>query len=129
MTTTSAISPSTATVSWWSMRALLVATLLLASAAAHATTYQVGPTRTMTQITQAMSAAGPGDVVEVDGNATYSAVRWTKSGTAAQPIRIVGLQVGGMRPRIQGGSNTVEVEAGSVVMEGFDIWGGSARGL
>ena len=112
------------------MRLLLVATLLLGSAAAaHATTYQVGPTRTMTQITQAMSPAGPGDVIEVDGNATYSAVRWTKSGTAAQPIRIVGLAVSGMRPKIMGGTNTVEIEADYVVMEGFDISGGSSRGF
>jgi hypothetical protein len=81
----------------------------------------------MTQIGQAMSAAAPGDVIEVDGNATYSSVRWTKSGTAAQPIRIVGLPAGGMRPRIQGGTNSVEVEADYVVMEGFEITGGSSR--
>src|SRR6187401_2215709 len=108
------------------MRFLCVlAMLLLWNAVAQATTYQVGPTRSMTQISQAMAAAGPGDVIEVDGNANYSAVRWTKSGTAAQPIRIVGLPVGGMRPRIQGGANTVEIEADYVVMEGFDISGGS----
>jgi len=110
------------------MRALFVlATLVVWSEVAHATTYQVGPTRTMTQIGQAMSAAGPGDVIEVDGNATYSSVRWTKSGTAAQPIRIVGLTAGGMRPRIMGGANSVEVEADYVVMEGFDISGGTSR--
>ena len=72
--------------------------LVLGSAGAHAATYQVGPTRTLTQIGQAMASAGPGDVIEVDGNATYSAVRWTKSGTAAQPIRIVGMPVGGHAP-------------------------------
>src|SRR6188508_1243714 len=101
--------------------------LLLASAAAQATTYQVGPTRGMTQISQAMSAAGPGDVIEVDGNANYSAVRWTKSGTAAMPIKIVGLLVSGMRPRITGGTNTIEVEADHVVIDGFDLSGGSSR--
>ena len=109
------------------MTRVVLATLLLGSAAAHATTYQVGPTRTMTQIGQAMSPAAPGDVIEVDGNATYSSVRWTRSGTAAQPIRIVGLPVAGMRPRIQGGTNTVEIEADYVVVEGFDISGGSSR--
>jgi hypothetical protein len=106
---------------------VVVAVSLSWGAGAQATTYPVGPTRSMTQIGQAMSAAGPGDVIEVDGNATYSSVRWTKSGTAAQPIRIVGLPVGGMRPRIQGGTNSVEVEADHVVMEGFDISGGSSR--
>src|SRR6478735_10233733 len=103
--------------------------LLLASATSSATTYQVGPTRTMTQISQAMAAAGPGDQIQVDGNASYSSLRWTKSGTAAQPIRIVGVPASGMRPRIQGGTNTVEIEADYVVMEGFDISGGSSRGF
>ena len=101
------------------MRTVLLATLLLASATAHATTYQVGPTRTMTQIGQAMAAAGPGDMIAVDGNATYSAVRWTKSGTAAQPIQIVGLAAAQVRPKIQGGTNTVEVEANYVVVAGL----------
>jgi hypothetical protein len=109
------------------MTRVLLATLLFGSAAAHATTYPVGPTRPLTQIGQAMANAAPGDVIEVDGNATYSSVRWTRSGTAAQPIRIVGLPVSGMRPRIQGGTNSVEVEADHVVVEGFDISGGSSR--
>ena len=86
-----------------------------------------GRRRTWTQIGQAMATVGPGDVVQVDGNATYSAVRWTKSGSAAQPIRLVGMPVAGMRPLIQGGTNTVEIEADHVVMEGFDISGGSSR--
>ncbi len=109
------------------MSRVLLVTLLLGSGVARATTHQVGPTRTWTQISQAVATAGPGDVVEVDGNATYSAVRWTKSGTAAQPIRIVGIAASGMRPRIQGGANAVEVEADYVVMEGFDISGGTSR--
>jgi hypothetical protein len=109
------------------MLRVLLATLLLGSAVARAATYQVGPTRSMTQIAQAMTPAAPGDVIEVDGDATYSAVRWTKSGTAAQPIRIVGVPAGGVRPRIQGGTNSVEIEADHVVMEGFDISGGSSR--
>ena len=41
----------------------------------------------------------------------------------------MGLPVGGMRPRIQGGTNSVEIEADYVVMEGFDISGGSSRGF
>ena len=104
-----------------------VVSLVLGNAVAHAATYQVGPTRTWTQIGQAMATVGPGDVVQVDGSATYSAVRWTKSGTAAQPIRLVGVLASGMRPLIRGGTNTVEIEADHVVMEGFDISGGSSR--
>ncbi len=101
--------------------------LVVGNTAARAATYQVGPTRTWTQIGQAMATVGPGDVVEVDGNATYSAVRWTKSGSAAQPIRLRGVPAAGMRPLIRGGTNTVEIEADHVVMEGFDISGGSSR--
>jgi hypothetical protein len=106
---------------------LVLAPLLLWGAAAHATTYQVGPTRSSTQIAQVMSKAAPGDVIQVDGNATYSAVHWTTSGTAAQPIHISGIAVNGVRPKIQGGTNTIEVEADYVVVEGFDISGGSSR--
>jgi len=61
--------------------------------------------------------AGPGDVVQVDGNATYAAVRWTTSGTAAQPIRRVGLRVNGARPALQGGANTMELNADHVVVD------------
>jgi hypothetical protein len=112
------------------MRVLLVASMAMATmsgAVAHATTYQVGPTRTSTQITQAMASAAPGDVIQVDGNATYAAVHWTKSGTAAAPIRIVGMPVSGKRPLIQGGTNTIEMEASYVVVEGFELTGGSSR--
>src|SRR5688572_4915300 len=116
-----------ARVSLLSFVSSFVALAVGGTGAARAETYQVGPTRTWTQIGQAMATAGPGDVVQVDGNATYSAVRWTKSGTAAQPIRLVGVPAAGMRPLIRGGTNTVEIEADHVVMEGFDISGGSSR--
>ena len=73
------------------VRASLWVVLLAVPAAA--TTYTVGPTgRMYTQLSQVNALnLMPGDVIEVDGNATYSAVRWTKSGTAAQPITIRGL--------------------------------------
>ena len=50
-----------------------------------------------------------------------------RAGTAAQPIVIRGVRVGGARPHIAGGSNTIEVRANHHVLEGLEITGGSAR--
>src|SRR5262245_8316479 len=104
---------------------VLAASILLFSMNAAAATIQVGPTRTFTQINQAVAAANPGDVIEVDGGAQYAPALWTRSGSATQPIRIVGLRAGGARPQIMAGVNTIEVAADHVVVEGFDISGGS----
>ena len=104
----------------------LAASVLLFSMDAVATTIQVGPTRTITEINQALASLNAGDVVEVDGGAQYAPVLLTRSGSAAQPIRIVGLHAGGARPQIMGGANTFEVQADHVVVEGFDISGGSS---
>ncbi|APV50532.1 hypothetical protein BWI17_13025 [Betaproteobacteria bacterium GR16-43] len=70
------------------------------AASAGATTYQVGPTRAFTQITQVTGMLNPGDVVEVDGNATYNTVFLTRSGSVAQPITIRGMAAGAQRPVI-----------------------------
>ncbi|MBL8921227.1 MAG: hypothetical protein JNJ54_20355 [Myxococcaceae bacterium] len=108
------------------MRVLLV--LVLLAAPASAATIRVGPGRALTQLSAVtQNTVNPGDVIEVDGNATYQPVRWTRSGTAAMPIRIVGLRVNGQRPRLMGGTNTLEVEADHVVVEGFELTGGSFR--
>ena len=93
-----------------------------------AATIQVGPTRAITQLSAVNQASvNPGDVIEVDGDATYSAVRWTRSGTQQAPIRIVGVPVNGRRPLLSGGTNTIEVEADDVVVDGFELTGGSSR--
>ncbi|WP_437753836.1 hypothetical protein [Sorangium sp. So ce1389] len=95
---------------------------------AAGTTYKVGPTRTYKTIGEVASKLAPGDVVEVDGNATYSGnIRITKGGTSTAKITIRGVRVNGKRPVLQGGTNTIEVNANHVVLEGFDVTGGSAR--
>src|SRR6266496_1431802 len=104
----------------------LAASVLLFSLNAAAATIQVGPTRTLTEINQAVASLNPGDVVEVDGGAQYAPLLLTRSGSAAQPIRIVGLRAAGARPQIMGGISTFEVQADHVVVEGFDISGGSS---
>ncbi len=99
---------------------------------ALAATWQVGPTRSYATPTALFNAVSlqPGDVVEVDGNATYPSfsVPQDAGGTAANPLLIRGIRVGGQRPHIAGGTNTVQFELSDhVVLEGFEITGGSSR--
>ena len=104
----------------------VVGIALVTARTAGATTYQVGPTRTYKTFS-AVPTLRPGDIVEVDGAATYPPVVFSDSGTTAQKITVRGIPVGGQRPIISGGSNTVEVQADHFVLDGFDITGGSAR--
>lgn len=79
--------------------------LTLASPAA-AETFQVGPTRTNKDLQSVQGKLKPGDVVEIDGDATYAGgvyVRAAQSGTAAQKVTIRGIKVNGKRPVISGG--------------------------
>ena len=53
-------------------------------AAAFAATYQVGPTRAFTKLQDVAPLLAPGDLVEVDGDATYPGdLIFTRPGTAA----------------------------------------------
>jgi len=97
------------------------------AARASAATYQVGPSRTYKTLGAVASLVNPGDVVEVDGDATYPAVAFTRSGTAAAKITIRGVRVSGKRPVLSGGTNTIELAGDDYVLEGFDITGGSSR--
>lgn len=110
--------------------------LLLALAApsiALAATWQVGPTRSYTHLQQLLDAVDlePGDVVEVDGDATYPGgviMRAEDGGSAGNPVTIRGLRVNGRRPHLDGGVNTIEFrQAHHVVFEGFEVTGGSSR--
>ncbi|HMR11573.1 MAG TPA: hypothetical protein PKA88_37590, partial [Polyangiaceae bacterium] len=70
----------------------------------------------------------PGDIVEVDGDATYSGgVVFDKAGTAASKITIRGVPKNGKRPVISGGTNTIEARANYYVFEGLELTGGSSR--
>lgn len=103
------------------------ASLALLAARASAATYQVGPSRTHKTLGAVASLVNPGDVVEVDGDATYPAVNFTRNGTSASPITIRGIRVAGKRPVLSGGTNTIELAGDYYVLEGFDITGGSSR--
>lgn len=101
--------------------------LTLASAAV-ATTYKVGPTQQYKQLGAVKGLLKPGDVVEVDGDASYTGgVIFDQPGSAASKITIRGLRVNGKRPVISGATNTLEAQADHYVFEGLELTGGSFR--
>jgi hypothetical protein len=91
-------------------------------------TYQVGPGKPYASLQAVASLLNPGDVVEVYGGATYAGgVRFTRAGTTASKITIRGVPVNGVRPKISGGTSTVEFAASHYVFENFEITGGTSR--
>jgi hypothetical protein len=111
------------------MTALFIVVLCVSSASAI--TYQVGPGRTYTTLQAVAPLLNPGDLVEVDGNATYPGdLIFTRPGTVVNKITIRGIRVNGLRPIISGGTNTVEFRLSDhYVFESFDVTGGSFRGI
>src|SRR6266540_4454489 len=112
----------------------LVVTLfivVLCGSSAYAITYQVGPSRTYKKLQDVAALLAAGDLVEVDRNATYPGdLILTRPGTAVNKITIRGLRVNGLRPIISGGTNTIEFRLSDhYVFEGFDVTGGSFRGI
>src|SRR4026209_620368 len=116
-----------------SMKHLIVTLFLIAAcgSTAFAVTYQVGPTRTLKKLQDVAPLLQPGDVAEVDGNATYPGdLIFTVPGTVVNKITIRGIRVNGLRPVISGGTNTVEFRLSDhYVFECFDVTGGSFRGI
>ncbi len=112
----------------------LIITLFLVvfcGSSASAITYQVGPTRTYKKLQDVAALLAPGDLVEVDGNATYPGdLIFTRPGTVVNKITIRGLRVNGLRPIISGGTNTIEFRLSDhYIFESFDVTGGSFRGI
>src|SRR5262245_55184806 len=76
----------------------LTLAFFLASTPLAAATYQVGPGRTNTTLTQLFANVdlGPGDLVEVDGDVTYTGgivMPSPDGGAAGNPVTIRGLRV------------------------------------
>lgn len=109
-----------------SLSGIAAATALLAASPALAATYRVGPGKPYASLDDVAPLLAPGDVVEVQGGATYAGnVAFDNPGTAAKKITIRGVQVGGRRPVLQGGSNTVAFNGDHYVFEGFEVTGGA----
>ncbi len=102
-------------------------TLSIASPAL-AVTYQVGPGKPYATLGDVAGLLAPGDLVEVDGDATYpGGVVFDQPGTNAAKITIRGLRINGNRPVLTGGNNTIEAAADHYVFEGFDLTQGASR--
>jgi hypothetical protein len=106
----------------------IVCASILWSVPCFATTYQVGPSRSLKTLGDVASKLGPGDVVEVDGDATYAGgIVLDRPGAAGNPVTVRGVRVNGKRPVLSGGTNTIEIQGDHYVLEGFEITGASTR--
>ncbi|PKN39700.1 MAG: hypothetical protein CVU63_14665, partial [Deltaproteobacteria bacterium HGW-Deltaproteobacteria-20] len=100
----------------------------VAGTTAVAAVYQVGPSRSHSSLQSVASLLQPGDVVEVDGNATYSGgVLLDRDGLPSAKITIRGVPVNGKRPVLSGGTNTIEAAGDHYVFEGLELTGGASR--
>ncbi len=108
---------------------LAITTLpLLLPTAARAATYAVGPGREFPDLQSVARRLQPGDVVLVDGDATYPGdLILRNDGAPGKKITIRGRRVGGKRPILAGGRTTLEVRGSHYQIEGFEITGGTAR--
>jgi hypothetical protein len=101
---------------------------LLWAERAYAATYRVGPGRADTSLSEVAPRLAPGDVVEVDGGATYDGgVRFERHGKSGAKITIRGVAAGGKLPVIRGGSTGVELAGDHYVFENFEVTGGTSR--
>lgn len=103
-------------------------------AAALAATYTVGPSgRQYTQLSTLVDSVDlePGDIVLVDGGATYNGnivVRSADRGAPGNPVTFRwNRSAGSTRPILQGGAHTIKFQQSNhVVFEGFDVRGGTS---
>lgn len=116
-----------------STRVLSASILFLVSLPLYAATYTVGPSgRDYTQLSALVDDVDlePGDVVLVDGGATYDGNIIVRSGDRGAPGNPVTFRwnrsVGSSRPVLQGGTHTIKFQQSNhIVFEGFDVRGGS----
>jgi hypothetical protein len=113
----------------WAAFALALAAWLAAEVSARAATYQVGPGRPYHTV-GSLPALSAGDVVEIDPATYHEVKRWTRAGTAAQPIIVRG--VGAARPIFDATDQNVDgalphpravfqVEADHIILENLEF--------
>lgn len=107
---------------------LLVLGSVTLGSTAFGATYQVGAGKAYPNLGAVAGILEPGDIVEVDGDATYpGGVVFDRAGTPAQKITIRGSRINGKRPVLSGGNNTIEAAANHYVFEGLDLTNGTSR--
>ncbi len=88
--------------------------------------FQVGPERNYRQLSDVSGLLRAGDVVELDGDATYSPAEFKRAGTPAQPIWLRGVTVRGKRPVISGGEVGLSFRRGHhYVVDNLEVTGSS----
>jgi Calx-beta domain len=103
---------------------------LSAAAASAGTVYDVGPGQPFANLQAVQGLLGPGDLVLLQGNATYpGGVLFQNHGTAASKITVRGVRVNGLRPVVSGGSDGLKLDADHYVLEGLDFTASSNRCL
>ncbi len=106
--------------------ALFIAALWSTPAAAEV--YRVGPGRQFTDPAQVAARLLPGDLVLIDGAATYpGGIVFDQPGASDRKIIIRGVEVNGERPVFSGGRNTIEAAANHYVFENLELTQGSYR--
>ena len=110
---------------------LTIASALWASSAGAAT-LPVGAGSKYATIDDALAVVQPGDIIEVQGDQTYTGTikfRPEHGGTAKQPVTVRGIPVNGHRPKLKGiGSGeydnmVVLLNANHFVLESFEVVG------
>lgn len=124
------LSKKSRTIVQWALASVGAA---LVMADTEARVWTVGPSgREYTQLSTLFNSndLAPGDIVEVDGNATYvSAVMGEDDGGApGNPVVVRWRRVAGAsRPVLQGGTHTFKFQRSNhVVFEGFEVRGGTS---
>jgi len=106
----------------------LAAAVTMPAGSGWAETYRVGPDQDHESLAEVADLLEPGDVVEIIGGASYDGgVVFTRPGRLEQKITVRGIPVGGKRPVIHGGRNTIEARANHYVFEELELSGGSYR--
>jgi Calx-beta domain len=112
------------------MRALPAALVLLAGPALAGNVYDVGPGQPFANLQAVEDLLGPGDLVLLQGNATYpGGVLFQNHGSAAEKITIRGVRVAGLRPVVSGGSDGLKLDADHYVLESLDFTASTNRCL
>ena len=105
----------------------LTASVLLWVGETSAATYQVGPGRTYPTIQDIQDKLQPGDVVEVDGDATYpGGIHLRRHAQPNAPIVIRGILKNNKPPVLSGGNEfTIVFHGDNYTFQTFEITGGA----
>ena len=90
--------------------------------------YSVGPTHKFKKVQDVVALLGPGDIVEVDGDAVYPAPIFIDrqfAGTKDKPITLKGITLNGKKPEIKAVNPLIMVEfhANHYVFDNFEVSG------